>query len=90
MEGLHGGGGVWRLTPTACCRYMDAQTKIEALQLIASIIRGLGDRDRNVMSIQSDALKAAVRVVKEAATSETSLAAAGKSVYSLVSQQTVL
>ncbi len=56
---------------------MDAQTKIQALQLIAAIIRGLGDRDRNVVAIQSDALKAAVRVAKEAATAETCLAAAG-------------
>ena len=69
---------------------MDAQTKIKALQLIAAIIRGLGDRDRNVMSIQSDALKAAVRVVKEAATSETCLAAAGMSNCRVVSQQIVL
>jgi hypothetical protein len=60
------------------CRYIDRQTKIEALQLIASIVRGLGDRDRNVVSIQADALKAAVRSPKEAADSETCLAAAGE------------
>ncbi len=59
------------------CRYMDTQTKVEALQLIASLVRGLGDRDRNVVSIQTDALKAAVRSAKEAAASETCLAAAG-------------
>lgn len=53
------------------------QTKIEALQLIAAIVRGLGDRDRNTASIQADALKAAVRAAKEAADSETCLAAAG-------------
>ena len=56
---------------------MDAQTKMQALQLIAAIIRGLGDRDRNTASIQADALKAAVRAAKEAADSETCLAAAG-------------
>ena len=61
-----------------CRRYIDTQTKIEALQLIASIVRGLGDRDRNVVSIQADALKAAVRSAKEAANSETCLAAAGE------------
>lgn len=61
-----------------CCRYIDTHTKIEALQLIASIVRGLGDRDRNVVSIQADALKAAVRSAKEAANSETCLAAAGE------------
>ena len=57
---------------------MDAQTKIQALQLITAIIQGLGDRDRNVVAIQSDALKAAVRVAKEAATAETCHAAAGE------------
>ena len=66
------------MTLSALCRYMDAQTKMQALQLIAAIIRGLGDRDRNVVAIQSDALKAAVRVAKEAATAETCLAAAGE------------
>lgn len=59
------------------CRYIDRHTKIEALQLIASIVRGLGDRDRNVVSIQADALKAAVRSAKEA-DSETCLAVAGE------------
>ena len=61
------------------CRYIDPQTKIQALQLIAAVVRGLGDRDRNTVAIQGDALKAAARVAKEAPTAETCLAAAGDS-----------
>ena len=54
------------------------QTKSEALRLMACIIQGLGDRDRNVLSIQADALKAAVRTAKEASSPETCIAAAGE------------
>ena len=57
---------------------MNVQTKSEALRLMACIIHGLGDRDRNVLSIQADALKAAVRTAKEASSPETCIAAAGE------------
>ena len=62
----------------AMCRSMNVQTKSEALRLMACIIQGLGDRDRNVLSIQADALKAAVRTGKEATSPETCIAAAGE------------
>ena len=54
------------------------QTRTEALQLMACITQGLGDRDRNVLSIQADALKAAVRMAKEVTSPETCMAAAGE------------
>ena len=60
------------------CRSMNAQTKGEALRLMACIIQGLGDRDRNALSIQADALKAAVRTAREATSLETCMAAAGE------------
>ena len=38
-----------------------------ALELVASVVSGLGPGDRSTLAVQSDALKCAVRAVKDAA-----------------------
>ena len=51
--------------------------RVAALQLMAAVVAGVGDGDRNTAAVQADALKAVLRVAKEGPDADTCMALAG-------------
>lgn len=52
-------------SPKYMCRTYDGATRVQALFLMAAVIDGAGPLDRNALSLQSDAMKAALRAAKD-------------------------
>ena len=51
--------------------------RVAALQLMAAVVAGVGDGDRNTAAVQADALKAVLRAAKEGPDADTCMALAG-------------
>lgn len=46
-------------------RSYDGATRAQALLLMAAVVEGAGAYDRNALSLQNDAMKAAIRAAKD-------------------------